>query len=93
MDRNQRRMLRLREHVLSHKTNLFVKNIDEAFNMAIEENEVIEKSIVNLKEDSNAIVYNELTKAEISELLDDKRIDYNSRDNKEKLVELLLGSD
>lgn len=64
MDRYEKRVLRLREHVLSHSSN-----------GAAESN------------------YNDLTKAEIAESLDEKGIDYNSRDTKKELYELLSGSD
>ncbi len=42
---------------------------------------------------SNVIDYEELTKAEIVDILKEKGIEFNSRDKKEDLIELLLGSE
>lgn len=39
--------------------------------------------------DENNVTYTDMTKAEIIELLDAKGIEYSSRDNKDKLIELL----
>ena len=41
----------------------------------------------------NAIDYNSLTKPEIVEILRERGIEYNSKDKKEDLVKLLVGSD
>lgn len=59
----------------------------------IGEVEVVEEHTTKELEDSNIIAYNKLTKTEIGELLSEKGIGYNSRDSKDNLVELLLGSD
>lgn len=65
----------------------------------IEETEEIEKvdateqSTTEENEDGNAIDYTLMTKAEIGELLSEKGIEYNSRNAKDNLINLLLGSD
>lgn len=45
------------------------------------------------KQVDNVIAYNDITKAEIGQLLEDKGIEYNARDTKRELYNLLLGSD
>lgn len=77
MDRYQKRVLKLREHVLSHNKN----------------NSEVEQPI---KEDSgttNVIAYEDMTKADIVELLAKRGIEHNPRHKKETLIDLLLGSD
>lgn len=47
-------------------------------------------------EDNDAgdvIVYDEITRAEIVDKLEEKGIEHNSKDNKQELYDLLLGSD
>lgn len=57
------------------------------------ENEATEEPTIEVKEVTNVIDYDDMTKAEIGELLSERGIDYNPRDNKTKLIDLLLGSD
>lgn len=45
------------------------------------------------KQGSNVVAYDEVTKAEIGQLLAEKHIEHNSRQNKQELYDLLLGSD
>ena len=78
MDRNKQRVLRLRNYVLSRNSS---------------NNGVAEEPTKEVKEDVNVIDYEGMTKAEIGELLTEKGIEYNPRDNKTKLIDLLLGSD
>lgn len=82
MSNYEKRVLRLRNHVLSHKTKKFIKDIEEAHNMALKENEV-----------ARPIEYEEITKADIIKMLEEKGIEHNPRDKKEDLYNLLLGSD
>lgn len=78
MNRYQKRVLRLRNHVLNHKTD---------------ETDTSEQPIREDKEVSNTMGYDDVTIADITKLLDDRGIDYNSRDTKQELYDLLLGSD
>lgn len=75
MDRNQRRVLRLRNHVQGHN------------------NKVAEEPTEEVKAVTNTIAYEGMTRAEMSELLTERGIEYNSRDNRDTLIELLIGSD
>ena len=47
------------------------------------------ESTVSKKEIVESVDYEELTKAELKEMLDKKGIEYSDRDNKSKLIELL----
>lgn len=78
MDRYQKRVLILRNHVL---------------NNSIGKSKATQEPIKEVKEDVNTIAYEDMTKTEIGELLDEKDIEYSLRDNKAKLIDLLLGSD
>lgn len=62
-------------------------------NHKTDEIDTSEQSIREDKEVSNTIGYDEVTIADITKLLDDRGIDYNSRDTKQELYDLLLGSD
>lgn len=66
MDRYQRRVLRLREHVLGKTKQEDVKQ-EETFD------------------------YDNATKADITALLDEREIEYNARDTKQDLYDLLQG--
>lgn len=47
------------------------------------------EATVSKKEIVETIDYEELTRAELKEMLDKKGIEYSDRDNKSKLIELL----
>lgn len=88
MDRYQKRVLRLREHVLEHdrKTNLAEEFIDDV-EAAIEkygEEVVFQEPQINKD-------INKLSKDEIIERLKEKGVDHNPRDKKEVLFNLLVG--
>ena len=51
--------------------------------------QALKKETVSKKEIVEVIDYEELTKAEIKEILDEKGIEYSDRDNKATLIELL----
>lgn len=51
--------------------------------------QALKQETVSKKEIVEVIDYEELTKAEIKEILDEKGIEYSDRDNKATLVELL----
>lgn len=78
MSRYEERVLRLRNHVLGHRVN---------------KNEGTEKPKADDKKDSNTIAYDDVTKSDISKLLDDKGIEHNMKQTKQELYDLLLGSD
>lgn len=78
MDRYQRRVLKLRNHVLSQETK---------------ETDITGKPTKTDEYDSNTIAYDDVTRADITKLLDNKRIAYNSKNTKQELYDLLLGSD
>lgn len=78
MDRYQKRVLRLRNHVQSHSKN---------------NNEDTQEPTKEVKEVANVIAFDDITKTEISEILAGKDIEHNSRDTKQALYDLLLGSD
>lgn len=78
MDRYQRRVLKLRNHVLNREPTK--NNLTEQFTMAD-------------KEEYHTIAYDEVTKTDIEQLLTEKDIDYNNRNTKQELYDLLLGSD
>ena len=78
MDRYQKRVLRLREHVLSNR---------------MDKVELIGQPTEESKEDGDVIVYDDITKPQIADILSQKGIEHNPRDKKEVLYNLLLGSD
>lgn len=55
--------------------------------------EVTEEPISEAKEATNVIVYDDITKSQIVDILSQKGIEHNHRDKKEDLYNLLLGSD
>lgn len=56
-------------------------------------NEVTEEPTRNDNKASNILAYDDITKATITQLLTDKGIECNPRDTKQKLYDLLLGSE
>lgn len=85
MHRQQRRVLRLREHVLNKESGEDVR-LRKA---EMKRTELVEEEAK--QEDFPA--YEDVVKADIRKMLDDKDIEYNERDNKSELYELLVGSD
>ena len=75
MDRYQKRVLRLREHVLKQQSK---------------KNDLIEQPTIKDNEDINIIDIDDITKPEIIEILTQKGIDHNPRDKKEILFDLLV---
>lgn len=51
--------------------------------------QALKQETVSKKEIVESVDYEELTKAELKEMLDEKGIEYSDRDNKSKLIELL----
>lgn len=78
MSRHQERVLRLRKHVLSKEE---------------EKSKLTERPSKHDSSTANAIVFDDVTKSDISQLLGDKGIEHNPRDTKRELYQLLLGSD
>lgn len=56
-------------------------------------NEGTEQPKTGDKGTNNPTAYDDITKSDISQLLDGKGIEHNSRDTKQELYDLLLGSD
>lgn len=52
-----------------------------------------EQATSNDTSTNHTIAYNDVTKSDIRDLLSEKGIEYNSRDNKVELYDLLLGSE
>ena len=75
MDRYQKRVLRLREHVLKQQSK---------------KNDLIEQPTIKDNEDINIIDIDDITKPEIIEILTQKGIEHNPRDRKEILYELMI---
>lgn len=75
MDRYQKRVLRLREHVLKQQSK---------------KNDLTEQPTIEDNEDTNIIDIDGITKPEIIEILTQKGIEHNPRDRKEVLYELLI---
>jgi len=51
--------------------------------------QALKQETVSKKEIVEVVDYEELTRAELKEILDKKGIEYNDRDNKSTLIELL----
>ena len=51
--------------------------------------QALKQETVSKKEIVEVVDYEEMTKAELKEMLDKKGIEYNDRDNKATLIELL----
>ncbi|HHT03010.1 MAG TPA: hypothetical protein GX005_01650 [Bacteroidales bacterium] len=79
MDRSQKRILRLREHVLGNRETTGV------------EDDLIVNSVENKENESTE--YSELTIGKLKELLDQRGIEYNSRTKKDDLIKLIEGAD
>ena len=56
-------------------------------------NNVTEEPTTDLKEVTNVIAYDDITKSQITDILSQKGIEHNPRDKKEDLYNLLLGSE
>ncbi|HSH50851.1 MAG TPA: hypothetical protein VK982_03920 [Bacteroidales bacterium] len=95
MDRYQKRVLRLREHVLKNeKVETYVNVNTEHENMyRVEENDLAEQPINGDSEDINTIGIDDITKADIIEILTQKGIQHNARDKKEFLYNLMVKGD
>ena len=74
MDRYQKRVLRLREHVLKQQSK---------------KNDFTEQPTSEDNRGANTIGIDDITKPEIIEILREKGIEYNPRDKKEVLYELM----
>lgn len=57
------------------------------------DNEVTEEPTTDLKEVTNTFAYDDITKSQIVDILSKKGIEHNPRDTKQKLYDLLLGSE
>ncbi len=75
MDRYQKRVLKLREHVLRKQSK---------------KNDLIEQPTIKDNEGANIIDIDDITKPEIIEILTQKGIEHNPRDRKEILYELMI---
>lgn len=62
-------------------------------NIEMDRNEVTKQVLNEVEKESNTIAYDEATKTDIEQLLTEKGIDYNNRNTKQELYDLLLGSD
>ena len=72
MDRSQRRILRLRKHVLSHKTKNFIQDINKAYDLAILE-DLPNMTVERLKDVAKELGlegYSKLKKEELIELIE-----------------------
>lgn len=85
MDRQQKRVLSLRNHVLSHKTKGFVEDVDKAHELALEDDKEI-TNLIAIEEDLE-----ELTVPKLKELAKASNIDGYSSMNKEELIEAISG--
>lgn len=83
MDRYQRRVLRLRKHVLNKKTKEIIADSNG-------ETQYLQGGN---KDINNIIAYDDITKPDIIVMLTEKGIEHNPGDKKEDLYDLLLGSD
>lgn len=75
MDRYQKRVLRLREHVLKQQS---------------EKNDLTEQPTNEDNEDANIIDIDDIKKDKIIKILTQKGIEHNPRDRKEILYELMI---
>lgn len=57
------------------------------------EDEAIEQPITDEVNDTNVVIYNDITKAEIIEILIEYGIEHDPKDAKRVLYDLMLGSD
>lgn len=78
MDRHEKRILRLRNHVLNHKYKYFIEDIAEAFDLAIKE---------------NTIYLSDKTVDELKDIAKEKGLEGYSKLKKEELIELLTGGE
>lgn len=62
-------------------------------NKEAQENKPSIKPTNDFNEAANTIAYDDVTKSDIAKLLRNRGIDYNKRDTKQELYDLLLGSE
>lgn len=78
--------------LLNYEDNTRAKElIDKKFAKEIEIEEIKLPVKQDSKEDNQTVNYEEMKVAELKKLLEDKGIDYNSKDNRADLIKLLEG--